>query len=49
VEYCSKFWLNIKNFINFEFEVSNNVVVFFHFVFVIVNFVSHMYEMFFST
>ncbi len=33
----------------FEFDVLNNVVAFLHFVFVIVNFVSHVYEMFFST
>jgi hypothetical protein len=49
VEYCSKFWLNIKSFMKFEFDVLNNVVAFLHFVFVIVNFVSHVYEMFFST
>ncbi len=49
MECCSKFSLNIQIFINFEFEVLNNVVAFLHFVFVIVNFVSHKYELFFST
>jgi hypothetical protein len=38
-----------KFFYQFWNLISNNVVAFLHVVFVIVNFVSHVYEMFFST